>query len=138
MSIATLSDEELKVLLTEVKTIAVVGLSSNPSRASHMVAQYLQEKGYRVIPVTPHKDKILGEQTYPDLRSVPEPVDVVDIFRPPEFVLEIVEQAVSIGAKVLWMQQGIRNREAAQRARAGGMTVIEDACMMAEHARLMG
>jgi uncharacterized protein len=138
MSTQILSDDELKALLTRVKTIAVVGLSSNPSRASHMVAQYLQEKGYRIIPVTPREDKILGERTYPDLRSITEPVDVVDIFRRPEFIPEIAEQALSIGAKVLWMQQGVRNKEAADRALAGGMTVIEDACMMAEHERLLG
>jgi len=138
MSIEILSDEELKALFAEVKTIAVVGLSPNPSRPSHMVAAYLQKQGYRIIPVTPHQDNILGEKPYPDLLSIPESVDVVDIFRRPEFVPEIAKQAAAIGAKVLWMQQGVRSKEAADTARAAGMTVIEDDCMMAEHASLIG
>ncbi len=132
------SDADLKALLTKVKTIAVVGLSPDTSRPSHAVAEYLQKKGYRIIPVTPHTEKILGEQPYPDLASIPEPVDAVDIFRRPEIVPEIADQAISIGAKVLWMQQGIRSREAADKARAAGMTVIEDRCMAAEHSRLFG
>jgi uncharacterized protein len=138
MSSETLTDEDLKAILTSVKTIAVVGLSTNPSRDSHGVAAYLQKNGYRIIPVNPGADEILGEKSYPDLLSINEPVDVVDVFRRPEFVPEIVNQAVKIKAKVLWMQLGVSDEEAANKARQAGMTVVQDHCMMAEHSRLIG
>ena len=126
MTSPTVSDSTLKQLLTELRTIAVVGISTNPGKDSHMVAAYLKKHGYRIIPVNPGADEVLGEKSYPDLRSIPEPVDIVDVFRRPEFLPEIAEQAVAIHAKVLWMQKGISNEEAARIATQGGLTVIED------------
>jgi predicted CoA-binding protein len=126
MTSSTVSDSTLKQLLTDLHTIAVVGISTNPGKDSHMVAAYLKKHGYRIIPVNPGADEILGEKSYPDLRSIPEPVDIVDVFRRPEFLPEIAEQAVAIQAKVLWMQKGISNEEAARIAKQGGLTVIED------------
>jgi uncharacterized protein len=126
MTSSTVSDSTLKQLLTDLHTIAVVGISTNPSKDSHMVAAYLKKHGYRIIPVNPGADEVLGEKSYPDLRSIPEPVDIVDVFRRPEFLPEIAEQAVAIHAKVLWMQKGISNEEAAHIAKQGGLTVIDD------------
>jgi predicted CoA-binding protein len=126
MTSSTVSDSTLKQLLTDLHTIAVVGISTSPGKDSHMVAAYLEKHGYRIIPVNPGADEILGEKSYPDLRSIPEPVDIVDVFRRPEFLPEIAEQAVAIQAKVLWMQKGISNEEAARIAKQGGLTVIED------------
>ena len=137
MSAEKLSDEDLKSILVNAKTIAVVGLSTNPSRDSHGVAAYLKKNGYRIIPVNPAVDEILGEKSYPDLLSINESVDVVDVFRRPEFLPEIAEQAVKIKAKVLWMQLGVQNEEAANLARNAGITVVQDHCMMAEHSRLI-
>jgi uncharacterized protein len=128
----------LKKLLSEAHTIAVVGMSANTSRDSYRVAEYLQKHGYRIIPVNPAADEILGEKSYPDLKSIPEPVDVVDVFRRPEFVPEIAEEATQIGAKIFWMQFGAESKEAAKKARAAGMTVVQDRCMMQEHSRLLG
>jgi uncharacterized protein len=128
----------LKKLLSESHTIAVVGISANPSRDSYRVADYLKKHGYRIIPVNPGADEVLGEKSYPDLKSIPEPVDVVDVFRRPEFVPEIAEQAVQIGAKVFWMQFGAESEEAAKKAKAAGLTVVQDHCMMQEHSRLLG
>lgn len=120
-------------VLSESKTIAVVGLSSNPQKPSYEVAQYLQERGYKIIPVNPNLTEALGEKAYPDVLSIPEPVDVVDIFRPPEAVPEIVEQAIAKGAKVVWMQPGAENLQAAERAMQAGLQVIVGVCMMREH-----
>ena len=117
------------------KTIAVVGLSSNPMRASHEVAAYLKNAGYRIIPVNPNETEVLGEKAYARLEDVPEPVDIVDVFRRAEEVPAVAESAIKIGAKVLWMQLGIENAEAAERARAGGLVVVEDSCLMVEHKR---
>jgi uncharacterized protein len=130
--------EGLKKLLSEAHTIAVVGMSANTSRDSYRVADYLQKHGYRIIPVNPAADEILGEKSYPDLKSIPEPVDVVDVFRRPEFVPEIAEEAAQIGAKIFWMQFGAESEEAAKKAQAAGMTVVQDRCMMQEHSRLLG
>ncbi|MFQ5925755.1 MAG: CoA-binding protein [Dehalococcoidia bacterium] len=110
--------------LSNSNTIAVVGLSPNPERPSHYVAKYLQEQGYRIIPVNPLIDEVLGERSYPDLRSVPQPVDMVDIFRRSELVPPIVEEAIEIGAKYIWMQDGVVNEEAATKARAAGLSVV--------------
>ena len=137
MSAEKLTDEDLKTILTKAKTVAVVGLSTNPSRDSYGVAAYLKKNGYRIIPVNPAVDEILGEKSYPDLLSINETVDVVDVFRRPEFLPEIAEQAVKIKAKVLWMQLGAQNEEAANIARKAGITVVQDHCMMAEHSRLI-
>jgi predicted CoA-binding protein len=117
------------------KTIAVVGLSSNPMRASHGVAEYLKNTGYRIIPVNPNETEVLGEKAYARLEDVPEPVDIVDVFRRAEEVPAVAESAIKIKAKVLWMQLGIENAEAAERARAAGLVVVEDSCLMVEHKR---
>lgn len=130
-------DPTLRRILAEARTIAVVGLSADPERPSHQVASYLQHQGYRIIPVNPTIQEVLGEPSYPDLLSVPEPVDVVDIFRPARYVPEIVEQAIAKGAKVIWMQLGVIHFEAAQRAREAGLLVVMDRCMKIEHQRLL-
>jgi predicted CoA-binding protein len=122
-------------ILRGAKTIAVVGLSSNPMRASHGVAEYLKSAGYRIIPVNPNESEVLGEKAYARLEDVPEPVDIVDVFRRAEEVPGVAESAIGIGAKVLWMQLGIENAGAAEKARAGGLVVVEDSCLMVEHKR---
>jgi predicted CoA-binding protein len=122
-------------ILRDTKTIAVVGLSSNPMRASHGVAEYLKNTGYRIIPVNPNETEVLGEKAYARLEDVPEPVDIVDVFRRAEEVPAVAESAIKIKAKVLWMQLGIENAEAAERARAAGLVVVEDSCLMVEHKR---
>ena len=122
-------------VLRSAKTIAVVGLSSNPMRASHGVAEYLKGAGYRIIPVNPNETEVLGEKAYARLEDVPGPVDIVDAFRRAEEVPAVAESAIRIGAKVLWMQLGIENAEAAERARAAGLVVVEDACLLVEHRR---
>lgn len=128
-------DTEEKILNT-YRTVAVVGLSPKPDRPSFRVASYLKEQGYRIIPVNPREKEILGEPCYPDLASIPEPVDVVDIFRRPKDVLAIVKEAIKIEAKVIWMQEGIINEEAAARAKEAGLLVVMDRCMLKEHQRL--
>ncbi len=128
--------QELRQILADVKTIAVVGLSDKPQRPSYGVASYLQEQGYRIIPVNPNISSVLGEKAYPNLREVPHAVDMVDIFRRPEYVLPIVEDAIAIGAEVVWMQLGIVNQEAAAAAEAAGLTVVMDECTAATHRRL--
>lgn len=131
------SDKEMKEILLSAKTIASVGLSSNQEKESYWIASYLREQGYRIIPVNPTATEILGEKAYPDLSSVPEKVDVVQVFRKPEDVPPVVDEAIQIGAKVVWMQEGISHEESAQKARAAGLQVIMDACMRATHRRLM-
>jgi predicted CoA-binding protein len=125
-------------ILRGAKTIAVVGLSSNPMRASHDVAAYLKNAGYRIIPVNPNETEVLGEKAYARLEDVPEPVDIVDVFRRAEEVPAVAESAIKIMAKVLWMQLGIANAEAAEKARAAGLVVVEDSCLMVEHKRRRG
>ena len=112
--------------LTQSKVIAVVGLSPNPERDSHRVAKYLQEQGYRVIPVNPMVGEVLGERSYPDLKSVPESIDMVDIFRRSETVPPVVDEAIAIGAKYIWMQDGVVNEESANKAEDAGISVIMD------------
>jgi len=128
----------LRKVLQDNKVIAVVGLSARWYRPSFFAAKYLQEKGYRIIPVNPNYNEILGEKCYPDLSSIPEPVDVVDIFQRSESVPPFVEQAILIGAKVVWMQLGVIHEAAARQARGAGLEVIMDRCMKIEHARLFG
>jgi predicted CoA-binding protein len=118
------------------RTIAVVGLSSKPDRPSYRVASYLKEHGYKIIPVNPANNEVLGETCYPDLASIPEPVDVVDIFRRSEEVLPVVKEAIKIGAKAVWMQEGVVNELAATRAREAGLMVVMDKCMFTEHRKL--
>jgi uncharacterized protein len=123
-------------ILKSSRTIAVVGLSSNPMRPSNGVAAYLQRAGYRVIPVNPNESEVLGEKCYARLEDVPEKIDVVDIFRRPECVPEIVESAIRVGAKTVWMQEGVVNQQAAERARAAGLEVVMDRCTLKEHRKL--
>jgi len=130
-------NEMMKDILLSTKTIASVGLSSNMEKVSYVVGSYLQSQGYRVIPVNPTADEILGEKSYPDLESVPENIDVVQVFRRPEDIPPVVESAIKIGAKVVWMQEGIVNEEAAQMAHEAGLQVVMDACMRATHQLLI-
>ena len=123
-------------LLHSSRTIAVVGLSSKRFRPSHGVAEYMQHAGYRIIPVNPLETRILGEPCYPDLDSVPGPIDIVDIFRRSEFVPEIVEAAIRKGAKAIWMQEGVIHEAAARRAEQAGLMVIMDRCILKDHRRL--
>jgi hypothetical protein len=123
-------------ILNKYHTVAVVGLSPNPERPSYIVASYLIEHGYHVIPVNPNAQQILGKVSYPDLSSIPETVEVVDIFRRPEEVIPIVEEAIKIGAKVVWLQEGITNEEAVFKAKEAGLLVVMDKCMRSEHQRL--
>ncbi len=120
----------------DYKTVAVVGISDNPERPSHFVAKFLEEKGYSIIPVNPNLKEWAGRKCYPDLLSIPEKVDVVDIFRRPEAVPPIVDEAIRIKAKVVWMQEGIVNEEAAAKARNAGLEVVMDRCMKKEYIRL--
>ncbi len=133
---AVQSLDELETILTEAKTVAVVGLSPNPDRESHSIALYLKQQGYRIIPVNPKAEEILAEKSYPSLRDIPERVAVVQVFRKPEAVPSIVEDAVAIGAKVIWMQVGIVHEAAAERARQAGLQVVMNTCMRATHRRL--
>ena len=123
-------------ILKERRTIAVVGLSPSPERDSNSVALYLREQGYRIIPVNPAVDEVLGEKSYPSLTAIPEPVDLVDVFRRSEEVLPIAEEAVAIKAKALWLQLGVVNQEAADLARKAGLDVVMDECTAREHSRL--
>ena len=123
-------------LLRKSKTIAVVGLSSNPMRPSYGVAEYLQREGYRVIPVNPQETEILGEKAYARLEDIPAHVDIVDVFRRPEFVPDIVDSAIKIGAGALWLQEDVVHEEGARRARAAGLAVVMDKCLLKEHRRM--
>jgi predicted CoA-binding protein len=131
-------DQMMKGILLSTKTIASVGLSSNQEKESYWIVSYLKDQGYRIIPVNPTADEILGEKAYPDLKSVPEKIDVVQVFRKPEDVPPVVDSAIKVGAKVVWMQEGIVNEEAAQKARDAGLQVVMDACMRVTHRRLIG
>ena len=124
-------------ILKDSHVVAVVGLSTNKERPSYGVSDYLKEHGYKVIPVNPNEDTILGERCYPSLMSIDEQVDVVDIFRRSEDVAEIVDEAITIGARVVWMQEGVVNERAAKKARDAGLEVIMDMCMMKEHRKMM-
>lgn len=128
----------LRRILMECKTIAMVGLSANWYRPSYFAAKYLQEHGYRVIPVSPRYDEILGERCYPSLADIPQSVDIVDCFRRAEEIPALAEQAVAIKAKVLWQQLGINNEEATRIAEDGGVDVVADRCMKIEYGRLFG
>jgi predicted CoA-binding protein len=134
--ITNATSEEIRQILTTSKTVAVVGLSDKPHRDSYRVAAYLQQHGYRIVPVHPRVKEVLGEASYASLREVPVPVDVVDIFRKPEAVPEIVEEAIAIGARAIWMQDGIAHNAAAERGRAAGLQVVMSKCMLREHRKL--
>lgn len=132
------NDQIMKEILLSAKTIASVGLSSSPEKESFWIVKYLQEQGYRIIPVNPTAEEILGEKAYPDLDSVPEKIDVVQVFRKPEDVPPVVDSAIKVGARAVWMQEGIVHEEAAQKAREAGLQVVMDACMRVTHRRLIG
>jgi len=123
-------------LLEKYRTIAVVGLSSQRSRPSHSVTAYMQSQGYRIIPINPHETEVLGERAYARLQDVPEPVEIVDVFRRSEHVAVVVEDAIEIGAKVLWLQEGVVDEEAAARARRAGLEVVMDLCILKEHMKI--
>jgi predicted CoA-binding protein len=123
-------------ILNSSRIIAMVGLSPRPDRPSYLVASYLKEQGYRIIPVNPTEKEILGEPCYPSLASIPEPVDAVDIFRHSEEVPAVVEEAIKIGAKAVWMQEGVINEEAAVQAERAGLMAVMDKCMLKEHRKL--
>ena len=120
-------------ILTKYKSIAVVGLSSNPVRPSYAVTEYMQSSGYHIIPVNPNETDVLGEPSYARLEDAPQKIEIVDVFRRPEEVAPVVDAAIRVGAKVIWMQLGIANEAAARKAQAAGLTVVMDACMLVEH-----
>jgi uncharacterized protein len=124
-------------ILKSCRVVAIVGLSSKTDRPSNRVGRYLKEKGYKIIPVNPSEKTILGETCYPDLSSIPEKVDMVDIFRRSEDVLPLIDEALKIGASTVWMQEGVVNEEAARKAREAGLKVVMDKCMLKEHKRLI-
>lgn len=128
--------DEIRRIYAEAKTIAVVGASDDPTRAAHNVPAYLQEQGYRIIPVNPFHARLFGEKSYAGLLDIDEPVDVVDVFRPPESAPDIARNAIAIGAHVLWLQLGIVSEEAAALATGAGLMVIMDRCMGQMHAKL--
>jgi predicted CoA-binding protein len=130
-------DARLRRILSTFRRVAVVGFSKNPEKEAHRVPKYLMHNGYDVVPVNPTAEEILGLRAYATLRNVPPPVEIVDIFRPSEDVPAIVEDAVAVGAKVVWMQSGIRHEEAARVAREAGLDVVQDRCMRTEHLRLV-
>lgn len=132
------TEETIRHILSTSKTIASFGLSSNPAKPGYGIGQYLQNHGYEIIPVNPGADEILGVKAYPDLASIPKPVDVVQVFRPSADVPPVVDAAIQIGAKAVWMQAGIYNEEAAEAARGAGLLVVMDHCMREEHIRLYG
>jgi predicted CoA-binding protein len=125
-------------ILQKYKKIAVVGLSSDPGRASYGVTRYMQNSGYEITPVNPNEVNVLGEKAYASLEEVPGPIEIVDIFRRPEFVPDVVDAAIRRKAKVIWMQLGVAHEEAAQRARAAGMEVVMDLCILQEHMKYFG
>ena len=127
--------DPIAAMLEKYKTLAVVGLSSKSSRPSHGVAAYMKARGYRIIPVNPNEAAVLGEPAYASLEEVPDPVEIVVIFRRPEHVPEVVDSAVRKGAKVVWMQEGVAHPDAARRARAAGLEVVEDRCILKEYAK---
>jgi len=127
------NSDPIRDLLSRVKTIAVVGLSDSPMRPSHGVSAYMQSQGYKIIPVNPQIGEALGEKSYPSLLDVPEKIDLVDVFRRPEFVDEIVEQAIQLKIPAIWLQEDVINERAAEKARQAGMLVVMDRCVLKEH-----
>lgn len=131
------SATEIRALLGSIRSIAVVGLSNNPARPSYRVAQAMQEFGYRIIPVRPGQTEVLGEKAYPQLADLPERPDLVDVFRAPEHAAAIVDECIALGVKRLWLQEGVINESAAEKARAAGIFVVMDRCIWKEHRALM-
>ncbi len=128
-----MADPDPETIVKEARTVAVVGLSSNPEKASNEVCAYLKEQGYRIIPVNPNEEEVLGERAYETVEQIPEQVDVVDVFLPPEKTPEIAEDAVRAGAGTLWLQEGIENSEARRIAEEGGLSYVENRCMRSTH-----
>ena len=132
------SDAHIRQILETASTIAIVGLSDKPDRESHRVAEYLQAHGYRIIPVNPTVETVLGEKSYARVADIPEKIDIVDVFRKPDSMVEVVADAIEAGARVVWMQLGVVNQEAAENAEAAGLQVVMDRCIKIEHRRLLG
>lgn len=135
METDTHSDKEIKEFFS-LKNVAVIGMSKNPQKAAHFVPKYLKEQGYNVIPVNPTANEILGSKSYPDVEEIPESIDIVDVFRPSDEVLPVVQSAIKKKPKVIWLQEGIHNQEAEELARKEGISVVFNRCMFAEHKRL--
>jgi hypothetical protein len=135
-------DSQIKALLQQfpgqTKTIAVVGLSPDPTKPSYEVSSYLKSKGYKIVPVRPDTEELLGEKAYTSLSEIPFPIDIVDIFRRVEFIPEIVDEAIKIGAKAVWMQLGLEHEQAAKKATSNGMDVVMDRCLLIEHKKIFG
>jgi len=129
------SERDIRQILDSCHTIAVVGLSHKPFRASHGVSEYMQRHGYRIIPVNPEETEVLGEKAWPRLEDVPEKIDLVDIFRRSEFVAPVVDSAIRVGARAVWMQEGVEDTRAAEKARDAGLLVVMDRCILKEHRR---
>ena len=129
--------EQISQILKNAKTIAVVGLSDSPMRVSYDVSEYMQSRGYRIIPVNPAITESLGEKAYPTLSEVPEKIDLVNVFRRAEFVPDVVDEAIRLGVPAIWMQEGVVHEEAAEKARAAGIVVVMDRCILKEHRRLV-
>jgi predicted CoA-binding protein len=137
MSEPAAGPEEIKAILQDYHVVAVVGLSPKPERPSFQVAQYLKEHGYRIVPVNPGQKEILGEKCYPSLKDIPFPIEVVDIFRNVEAIPGIVDEAIAIGAKVVWMQLGLAEPASARKAREAGLKVVMDRCMKIDHGQFL-
>jgi predicted CoA-binding protein len=129
-------EPNLEKLLRDSRTIAVVGLSGKPWRTSYGVTQYMQSRGYRIIPVNPHESEVLGERSYPNLEAVPDRIDIVNVFRRSEYVGDVMESAIRVAAKAVWTQLGVVDQDAAERGRAAGLEVVMDRCILVEHQRL--
>jgi predicted CoA-binding protein len=132
------NDRAIRQILETAKTIAVVGLSDKPDRDSYRVAEYLQAHGYRIIPVNPTVSEVLGEKSYASVADIPDQVDIVDVFRKPDAVLPVAQEAIDVGAGTLWLQLGVVNQEAADKAEGAGLQVVMDRCIKIEHGRLLG
>ncbi|HWC15247.1 MAG TPA: CoA-binding protein [Actinomycetota bacterium] len=131
------ADAVMREILGSFRTIAVVGASDDPDRAGNYIPAYLKQSGYRIIPVNPNVDEVLGEKSYPSLRDIPEPVEVVEVFRRPEFTPDVVRDAIAIGAEAVWLQLGIVNDEARRLAEEAGLLFVQDECMGPQHRRLL-
>lgn len=131
-----MNTDQIRELLQRAKTIAVVGLSDNPMRPSHGVSAYMQSQGYRIVPVNPECDEVLGEKSYPSLLDVPEKIDIVNVFRRSIFVPPVVDQAIQVKAPAIWMQEGVIHEAAAEKARQAGIFVVMDKCILVEHRRI--
>lgn len=136
--VRTWNDTALRDLLGSARVIAVVGMSDNPARASYQIGRYLKRAGYTIYPVNPTLTEIEGETVYATLADVPEPIDIVDVFRRPEFLAGVVDEAIAVGAKAVWAQLGISDEDAARKAEAAGIPMVMDHCIKVDHARLMG